>query len=973
MKAEAVKNYELLKEQEIRIGDFQTRASILRHRKTGARVALMENDDENKVFYIAFRTPPENSTGVAHILEHSVLCGSEKFPLKDPFVELIKGSLNTFLNAMTYPDKTVYPVASCNDKDFQNLMDVYLDSVFHPNIYKKKAIFQQEGWHYEFDEEGNLIYNGVVYNEMKGAFSDADEIFQRQIMNALYPDTAYGVESGGDPEVIPELTYEEFLEFHSKYYHPSNSYIFLYGNMDMAEKLEFIDREYLSAYDAIQVDSEIWLQPAFAQQKRIEKAYPVDEEDDVKEKAYLSVNYSVGDTQDPELYIAFQILDRVICNINGAPLKTALLDASLGKDVYSVYDNGLRQPTFMIVAKDADESREQEFLDITKRTLEKLVREGLDQKALLASLNYFEFRYLEADFGSYPKGLMYGLQALDSWLYCDENPFIHIDSNAVFASLREKVDKGYFEGLIQNYLLENPHSAVLVMKPEKGLLQEREKALSARLKSIQENLKPEELEGIREDLAALETFRDTEDTPEILEKLPMLTREDLKKEAVRIRNEERKIGDTNFLYHDIFTNGIGYLKLLFDLREIPKESIPYIGLLRTVLFDLSTEHYTYGELSNEIDLKTGGMSDSVTMVSRYDDPDESRRYLQIQMKFLERNLADALRLAGEVILTSRLDDGKRLLEILREYISNTRQRMMSSGHVVALNRALAYENLPAAYMEEMTGLEQYRFCSAFEADFEGKKEELIAGLRTAAERIFRPENLEVDFTGSRDLLPSIEKEVERLKEGLYTGPVKKEEYIPVLEKKNEGLMCPSQVQYVCRAGNFRKKGLPYVGSLRVLKVMLGFEYLWMNIRVKNGAYDFLCNFASTGESVMVSYRDPQIKKTVEVYEGAAEYVRNFQADDRTMTKYIIGAVGAMDVPMTPSTLGSYSRDIYISGQTQEDLQRIRDEVLSASPEDIRGLAKYIDAIMEDDCFVVVGNSGKIKEAEKMFGRIENLF
>lgn len=520
MKAETVKNYELLQEKDIHIGNFQTRASILRHKKTGARVALMENDDENKVFYIAFRTPPQNSTGVAHILEHSVLCGSEKFPLKDPFVELVKGSLNTFLNAITYPDKTVYPVASCNDKDFQNLMDVYLDSVFHPNIYKKKAIFQQEGWHYEFDEKGNLTYNGVVYNEMKGAFSNADEIFHRLVMNGLYPDTAYGVESGGDPEVIPDLSYEEFLEFHSRYYHPSNSYIFLYGDMDMAEKLEFIDREYLSAYDAIRVDSEIRLQPAFTAQRRIERQYPVDEGDDLKEKTYLSVNYCVGDTQDPELYIAFQILDRVICNVSGAPLKTALLDAALGKDVYSSYSNGLRQPMFMIVAKDAAESREQEFLDITRSTLEKLVREGLDKKALLASLNYFEFRYLEADFGGYPKGLMYGLQALDSWLYCDEAPFIHIDSNKVFASLREKVDKGYFEGLIEKYLLQNTHSAVVVMKPKEGLLEEQEKALADKLKAIQENLGPGELEEIRADFAALEDFRNTEDTPEALEKLP---------------------------------------------------------------------------------------------------------------------------------------------------------------------------------------------------------------------------------------------------------------------------------------------------------------------------------------------------------------------------------------------------------------------------------------------------------------------
>lgn len=973
MKAEEVKTYELISEQMIHIGDFQTRALVMKHKKTGAKIALMENDDRNKVFYIGFRTPPKDSTGVAHILEHSVLCGSEKFPLKDPFVELVKGSLNTFLNAMTYSDKTVYPVASCNDKDFQNLMDVYLDAVFHPNIYKNKAIFRQEGWHFEYDEEGKLIYNGVVYNEMKGAFSNADEIFSREVMNSLFPDTSYGVESGGDPVVIPELSYEDFLAFHGKFYHPSNSYIYLYGDMDMAEKLEFIDREYLSAYDALEVDSEIAVQKPFEETRRIEKYYPVDEEEDLSEKTYFSLNYTVGDTLDPELYIAFQIIERAVCNINGAPVKTALLDASLGKDIYAVYDNGIKQPYFSIIAKDAEEGREQEFLEITKNALNKVVSEGIDRKALYASLNYYEFRYLEADFGQYPKGLMYGLQALDSWLYSDEKPFIHIDSNGVFASLRKKVETGYFEDLVKKYLIDNPHSSVVIMQPQKGLLEKQEQELTEKLERIQKNLTKEEEAQIREEFEALENFRNREDTAEELLKLPMLTREDLEKKAPLAYNEERTIDGNPFLYHDVFTNGIGYLRVVFNAANVPESNFKYLGLLKTVLLEMNTEHFTYGELSNEINFNTGGMSVSVGAGSRNDKPEVNRRSLSVQVKFMYRNLQKAVDLVKEVILTSNYADEKRLLEVLREYKSSTQVGMMSSGHSLALHRALSYQSVVGVYNEELNGLDQYRFCSRLEESFADLKAEMIEKLQETAKMVFRPENMEIDFTGSRDILPLLEKEVTALKADLYTEPVEKGNYVPVLEKKNEGLMCPSQVQYVCRAGNFRKKGLPYVGSLRALKVMLGYEYLWMNVRVKNGAYGCMCGFAVNGESYFVSYRDPSLKKTIDIYRGAADYIRNFQADERTMTKYIIGAIGELDTPMTPATIGSYSRARYLAGDTQEDVQRSRDELLAATPEDIRKLADYIDAFMDDDLLAVMGNTGKIKESEKLFGKVENLF
>jgi len=972
MKAENCKNYEVLSENKFSIGAFETKSYVLRHKKTGARIAILENNDENKVFFVGFRTPPKDSTGLPHILEHSVLCGSEKYPIKDPFIELAKGSLNTFLNAMTYADKTVYPIASCNDQDFQNLMDIYLDAVFHPNIYQKKAIFLQEGWRYELSEDGELSYNGVVYNEMKGAFSDPDQILYREVEKALYPDTAYGVESGGDPRNIPDLTYEDFLAFHSKYYHPSNSYVYLYGNADMEEKLDFIDKEYLSKYDAITVDSELQVQPAFEAPRRVELEYPVDDGEALEESSYLSLNYVVGDNLDPVTCVALQILDRVICNVNGSPLKKALLDAGIGKDVYSMYYDGIKQPCFSFVAKDADADREAEFLQIIEDTLKKMASEGIDKKGLLAGINSFEFRYLEADFGRYPKGLMYGLQAMESWLHDDLKPFIHVDANETIKTIREKVDTDYFESLIERYFLKNTHRAILVMKPKEGLLEEQEKALKEKLQAIRASMTDAQIEEIKKDAALLKDFQDHEETPEELSVLPMLTREDLGKEAPKLSNEKRAIGDTEFLYHDIFTNGIGYLDLSFELDKIPAEYYPYVGILNNVLFNVDTENYGYGDLVNEMDTYVGWMGTGTAVSNQYHNPGNCRTFLQMNSKFVYSNLGKVMELIREVALTSKFDDDKRLLEVLEEYKTGVQQSMISAGNSVAASRALSYDNLPAAYNDVLSKLSLYRLYSEILENYEERKAQLIEKLSTLCKMIFRAENLRVDFTGAREELPKIEEAIKELKTKLFACDVEKGHFVPKLEKKNEGFMEPSQVNYVCRAGNYRKKGLPYDGSLKALKVMMGYDYLWMNVRVRGGAYGCSGNFAPTGESYFVSYRDPQITKTIDVYKAASDYIRNFQADERTMTKYVIGAIGELDTPMTPSAKGAFSKEAYLSGITEQDLQKERDELLTTTPEKIRSLAKYVDAFMEDDVIVACGNTNKIKENESLFGRIENL-
>lgn len=573
-KIKGLGSYEILESRQV--PDLNSYGFLLRHKKTGARLTLLSNDDNNKVFYIGFRTPPEDSTGVAHIIEHTVLCGSKNFPVKDPFIELAKGSLNTFLNAMTYPDKTVYPVASCNDKDFQNLMHVYLDAVFYPNIYKEKKIFMQEGWHYDLaDMEDDLTINGVVYNEMKGAFSSPDDVLDREVLNSLFPDTAYGTESGGDPDVIPDLTYEAFLDFHKKYYHPSNSYIYLYGDMDMAEKLEFIDKEYLSGFDALAVDSAIRVQEGFAAPREMRKEYSIMEDESEKGNTYLAYNAVIGDNLDRKLYIAFQILDYALCSAPGAPLKEALIRQGIGKEIYSTYDNGVMQPYFSIVAKGAEEDQKEEFIRVIEGVLKEQAEQGIDRKALRAGLNYFEFKYRESDFGSYPKGLILGLQTLDSWLYDDEKPFLHVEANETFGTLKKEVESGYFEDLIRTHLLDNGHKSILVLAPSKGMTARKDAALQKKLQEWKESLGREELEEMIRQTKELEQYQEEPNSKEALQKIPLLKREDIKKEAEKYVNEEHDMaGGTLVLEHDIYTNGIAYLRFMFDIGQIPARTFP---------------------------------------------------------------------------------------------------------------------------------------------------------------------------------------------------------------------------------------------------------------------------------------------------------------------------------------------------------------------------------------------------------------
>ena len=966
--------YEVIQKEDL--SDIKSQGFLLKHKKSGARVLLMENDDENKVFCIGFRTPPSDSTGVPHIMEHSVLCGSRDFPVKDPFVELVKGSLNTFLNAMTYPDKTVYPVASCNDKDFQNLMHVYMDAVFYPNIYQHDEIFRQEGWSYKLDRpDGELTISGVVYNEMKGAFSSPEGVLDRVILNSLFPDTSYANESGGDPDVIPELTYEQFLDFHRKYYHPSNSYIYLYGDMDMEEKLRWLDEKYLSEFDAAEVDSEIKYQEPFGEMREVVQEYSITSDESEEDKTYLSWNKVIGTSLDEKLYLAFQILDYALLSAPGAPLKKALVDAGIGKDIMGSYDNGVYQPLFSVIAKNANVEQKEEFIRVIEDTLREIAEKGMDKKALRAGINYHEFRFREADFGNYPRGLMYGLQLYDSWLYDEAKPFIHMQAIPTFEFLKSQVDTGYFEDLIRTYLLENTHGAVVIIRPERGRTARMDRELAEKLKAYKESLSPEEVQKLVDDTHELEQYQEEESSPEDLAKIPVLKRTDISREIAPIYNDEMEIGGVKLVHHNIETNGIGYVTMMFDLSGIREELLPYVGILQSVLGIIDTTNYEYGELFNEINIHTGGIGTSLelyTDVTKVKEK-EFRATFEMRGKALYPKMDVLFSMMREILMESRLDDEKRLKEILAMLKSRLLASFLSSGHTTAALRALSYTSPMSKFKDDTDGIGFYEAVKKIEEDFDGQKETLIRNLKEIARRIFRADNLMISYTSSEEGIEPMTKAFAAVKDSLYTGgEIPDEACILHCRKRNEGFKTSSKVQYVARVGNFIDGGQKYCGALQILKVILGYDYLWQNIRVKGGAYGCMSNFNRIGDAYLISYRDPNLERTMEVYEGVVDYLKNFNVSGRDMNKFIIGTMSSLDRPMNPAAKGARSMNLYMNRVSEEMLRSERGQILDAQQEDIRALADVVKAMLDQKLLCVIGSEEKIEEQRGMFLEVRTL-
>lgn len=963
--------YEILDEH--RVEDVQSDGFILRHKKSGARIAILSNNDDNKVFYIGFRTPPEDETGVPHIIEHTTLCGSKKFPVKDPFIELAKGSLNTFLNAMTYPDKTVYPVASCNDQDFKNLMDVYLDAVFNPNITKYEEIFKQEGWHYELTgRDDELKINGVVYNEMKGAYSSPDEVLSSQIYRSLFPDNTYSKDSGGNPEYIPKLTYEAYLDFYHKYYHPSNSYIYLYGDMDVVERLEWLDKEYLSLYDYKKVNSEINKQPAFDEIKNVEAQYSITMDDTQENKTYLSYNRVVGDTLDEMLYQAFDVLDYALVSSPGAPVKQALIDAGIGDDVYGSYDAGILQPVFSFVAKNANASQADEFESIIENTLKEVVKTGINKEALLAGINSSEFKFREADFGQFPKGLLFGLNCLDSWLFDDMKPFIHLECLGTFAKLRKAVDTDYFEKLIQEYLLDNTHGSSVTVKPKRGLGNEREEALAKELSNYKASLSDEEIKKLIEDTEHLKKYQEEPSSDEDLRKLPMLTRADMKKNAMPFSNIEDELLDVKVVRHDIESNGIDYISFLFDAGDFAQSELGYLGFFTNALGLVSTEKYSYADLANATNIYTGGISTGTASHPDIKDRNNFVFKFEVKLKVLEKNLDKALELMEQMLLTSDFTDTKRLGELVAQIKARLQANLSSSGHLVAAMRSMSSFSRYALYQDELKGIAFYRSICRIEKELSESPKSVSDKLAAIARKLFARNRMLISFTGNNEAYGNAKPSLEKVIAGFNKMSAIGNQAEVHFNTAKEAFIDASQIQYVAKTGDFICEGYEYTGALRLLRIILSYDYLWINVRVKGGAYGCMNTFLRSGESYFVSYRDPNLSDTLDVYDRIPEYIKSFSPDERDMTKYIIGTFSALDTPMNPEAKGSRSLSAYLEGITYEQIQKERNEILNAQPEDIRRLADLVEAVLKKDSICVIGNENMIKESAGLFENVEKL-
>ena len=963
--------YEILDEH--RVEDVQSDGFILRHKKSGARIAILSNNDDNKVFYIGFRTPPEDETGVPHIIEHTTLCGSKKFPVKDPFIELAKGSLNTFLNAMTYPDKTVYPVASCNDQDFKNLMDVYLDAVFNPNITKYEEIFKQEGWHYELTgKDDELKINGVVYNEMKGAYSSPDEVLSSQIYRSLFPDNTYSKDSGGNPEYIPKLTYEAYLDFYHKYYHPSNSYIYLYGDMDVVERLEWLDKEYLSLYDYKKVNSEINKQPAFDEIKNVEAQYSITMDDSQENKTYLSYNRVVGDSLDEMLYQAFDVLDYALVSSPGAPVKQALIDAGIGDDVYGSYDAGILQPVFSFVAKNANASQADEFESIIENTLKEVVKTGINKEALLAGINSSEFKFREADFGQFPKGLLFGLNCLDSWLFDDMKPFIHLECLGTFAKLRKAVDTDYFEKLIQEYLLDNTHGSSVTVKPKRGLGNEREEALAKELSNYKASLSDEEIKKLIEDTEHLKKYQEEPSSDEDLRKLPMLTRADMKKNAMAFSNIEDELLDVKVVRHDIESNGIDYISFLFDAGDFAQRELGYLGFFTNALGLVSTEKYSYTDLANATNIYTGGISTGTASHPDIKDRNNFVFKLEVKLKVLEKNLDKALELMEQMLLSSDFTDTKRLGELVAQIKARLQANLSSSGHLVAAMRSMSSFSRYALYQDELKGIAFYRSICHIEKELSESPKSVSDKLAAIARKLFARNRMLISFTGNNEAYGNAKPSLEKVIAGFNKMSAIGNQAEVHFNTAKEAFIDASQIQYVAKTGDFICEGYEYTGALRLLRIILSYDYLWINVRVKGGAYGCMNTFLRSGESYFVSYRDPNLSDTLDVYDRIPEYIKSFSPDERDMTKYIIGTFSALDTPMNPEAKGSRSLSAYLEGITYEQIQKERNEILNAQPEDIRRLADLVEAVLKKDSICVIGNENMIKESARLFENVEKL-
>ncbi len=952
------------------VKELDSVAHVFIHEYSGAQLLHLESEDDNKVFSVAFRTPPSDSTGVPHIVEHCVLSGSRKYATKEPFMDMVKGSLKTFINAMTFSDKTIYPVASRNDKDFFNLMDVYLDAVYFPKIYDIPEIFMQEGWHYDInDKDDPLTLTGVVYNEMRGAYSTPESILGDVVSNSLYPDSCYKNSSGGNPDFIPDLTPEAFTDFHKKYYHPSNSYIFLYGNGDIDQYLKHMDGDYLSKFEKIEVDSEIIVQTPQTKHIEVNDFYPISANESSENKDYLSLNYNLGLVTDPIGYISAQIIKHALFNSTAAPVKKALLDAGIGEDIVASLDDGL-QVGLSIVAKNTSVERKEDFKNIINTTLMQLINRGIEKDLIKSSINIVEYDMREAS--RFPtKGIIYHINSMQSWLYSD-NPTMYLQFGDMIDQLRVLVETDHFEKFIHERFINNMHQSFVSLQPEKGLGEKKAKLVKDKLAAYKANLSDDEIQKLIDSNKILREKQLAPDTEEALATIPKLAVSDVDPKTLHIPYAIEQQNEVKILHFNMFSNDISYVDYLFDLKLLPLELAPYANILSNLLTKMDTKTKSYSDLSNEIYASTGGITTQGIVFIQGDTDQAFHPRFVIRGKAIGENVVSLNELVREITTETDLSDKKRLKEILMQLKTRLEQNMIQSGNTIAARRAASYHSPLSQYSEHFSGLDYYWLLTDILKDFDAQYDKVISNLLEVYKMIFNTNNMLVSFTG-------LEKDFKLFNENLpsFTDKLNHTKYQTQsfdldYNQVNEGIASSGNVQFVSKASNYAKFGYTYSGKMHVLSAIINSEFLHDRVRAKGGAYGCSMSISRIGTFEVTSYRDPNLKETLSVYDEMADYVENIDLDQEALTKFIIGAIGRVDSAMTPHMKARTAVADYIADITEAQLQQERDEILSTTPDDIRAFAPMLRDMLADNYRCVLGNDTVIRENEDVFEHIVQL-
>jgi len=961
---ENMSGFKLIEKRFVREVDAE--CLLFQHEKSGARLFKIANSDLNKTFCITFKTVTESDAGTPHILEHAVLNGSKNFPVKSPFDILSKGSLNTFLNAMTGSDITLYPVSSMNDKDFKTLMHIYLDAVFNPLIYEDPRILDQEGWHHDLEHaDSSVTYKGVVYNEMKGAFSSPTRELGYLVDRELFPDTPYRFSSGGYPSKIPTLTYEDFINFHKKYYHPSNSYIFLYGDGDTEEELAFIDKHYLSNYTSTGQVVDIPLQPAFEEMRVGSGVYPVTEGSELEENSYLSLSFVYGLSVDQQLGLGMRVLTQALFNNESAPVRLALQEAGIGQDV-GAWNDDLKQNVLHVRVQNANPGEAERFKQVVFETLEKTVQEGLDKDAVNGILNRIEFSLRE---GNTPqKGLYYNNQALSSWFWTDE-PFSGLEYEKTLSELKAAIPGGYLEKLVSEHILNNPHALLFTMNPEPGLEAKNDAAAEAELAAYKEGLSDTGVADLVEHTQTLVEYQKSEDAPEALATIPLLDLKDINPNIDWFIADESSVARVPYLHYDTFTNNISYLRMYFDLRVLTEEQLPYVSFLATLLGSLGTENYTFGELDNALDKNLGGFNTYLASYLPDRDDDQLMPKFIVSAKVLSAEQSKAFEFADEVINRSDLDDVERIKDVLTRHHSRLSAQVKRDGLGYARTRLFSYTTNAGMFNELTDGLEYYWFITDLVDNFDDRQDALVSELKAVSAKLFTRKNLMASVTCDDEAIKDFRKRLKRFSKSLEKEKVSLNSWTFSLIPKNEGLMAASKVQYVIQGSDYKDLGYEWDGKIRVLNQIISREWLKNQVRVIGGAYGGFSRFSPSGQVYFGSYRDPNLASTLENFKGTPGFLETLDIDDDEMTRFIIGTISGMDRPQTPSQRGSTAIARYLTKVDQNQLQAERDAVLSTTVEDVKTYQKMVTDILDNSPICVYGNEEKLKAGESLFGKL----